>query len=368
MLEDICRFGFGFMRLPQKNLEIDYETLQQMVDLYIKSGGNYFDTAYTYYDGISEEAIRKTVIERYPRDKIRLANKMPIYDMTKDDNPEEIFEDQLRRCGVDYFDYYLLHGLEEEDYEVTCKELNIFDLLQEYKKEGKIKKIGFSFHDMPEVLDKILTEHPEMEFVQLQINYLDWYNPEVESKKCYDVACKHNKPIMIMEPLLGGRLAKVPKEVQEVFDEANMNPATLALSYVFSLDNVAMILSGMNNIGVMKENLEFLKKFNKINEDEKKLIEKARAMLEDIKIINCTNCNYCRSGCPQKIPISSFFKLYNRTIIEKGPSKEHINKYNEIAQKHTKASDCIACERCEEVCPQHLEIVDNLDMISELFE
>lgn len=368
MNEDINRFGFGFMRLPQKNSKIDLDTLNQMVDLYIKAGGSYFDTAYPYYDGKSEEAIRKSVIERYPRDKIRLADKMPVYEMTEKDNPQEIFEKQLHRCGVNYFDYYLLHDMEEIYYDGICKKLNLIELLQKYKEEGKIRKLGFSFHDTPEVLDRILTEHPEMEFVLLQINYLDWYNPEVRAKECYEIACKHDVPVMIMEPLKGGKLAKIPKEIEELFNEKNYVPALTALAFVFSLDNVEMILSGMNNTDVMKDNLEFIRNFSQIDDEELELIEKVRSMLENYKFINCSYCNYCKSECPKQIPISSYFKLYNQSVEEKNVSEELICKYKELSDRYTSISECLKCESCEEVCPQHLDISEILQDLREIFE
>lgn len=366
------RFGFGFMRLPYKKdncNKIDLNEVNKMVDKYIESGGKYFDTGYSYLNGKSETSIRECVVKRYPREKILIADKMPVYEMSNNDNPYEIFQTQLERCGVDYFDYYLIHDPENKYYEGICKDLDIFNILNKFKEEGKIRKLGMSLHDTPEVLDKILTEHPEIEFVQLQINYDDWNSKRIRARANYEVCKKHNKPVFIMEPIQGGKLAKVNEKVLKIFNQYdNRSPAQWALSFVFNLENVDMILSGMHSITDVEENVEFVKGFKKLKKEEIQIINKARDIMQNDTEIDCRYCNYCKEKCTQKIPISTYFQLYNENKQSSKIDEKTFKEYDNITKEKRKASECIKCGKCEEVCPQHIKIRKELEKVALLFE
>ncbi|MBE6511678.1 MAG: 4Fe-4S dicluster domain-containing protein [Methanobrevibacter olleyae] len=377
MEEDMKRFGFGFMRLPRKGFDIDYEKTNQMVDKFIESGANFFDTGYDYLGGESEIAIRESVVKRYPRDEILISDKMPVYSMSKGDDPEEIFKTQLERCGVDYFDYYLVHDPEDRYYGGLCNELDIFNLLSKYKNEGKIRRLGLSLHDSPKVLDKILTEHPEMEFVLLQVNYKDWFNPSLETDKLYDVAKDHGIPVFVMGPLKGGSLARVNKDVSKLFKEyensANGNndfksPSDWAFSFVFNLDNVDMVLSGISNIDEMERDIEFIQSFKKLNGLELRVINKARELSRYDSPINCSTCDYCVGHCPIDMPISKYFDLYNLDKNSFELESDVYDTYKRISENSPKASQCIGCGNCEDFCPQHLKISDEMKKVSALFD
>lgn len=369
MKEDISRFGFGFMRLPCRNGSIDLEKTNEMVDAYIQSGGRFFDTAYQYLDEKSEYAIRKCVVERYPREEILISDKMPVYTMKMSDDPYEIFEEQLERCGVDYFDYYMAHDAEDPYYEGLCKKLDIFNVMREFKRQGRIKKLGLSLHDSPEVLDKILTEHPEIEFVLLQINYKDWNSSYVQSRKCYEMALKHKKPVFVMGPIKGGQLARVNRDVKRLFESYNdLPPALWALSFVLNLDNVEMVLSGMSTIEEVSENMEFMRNFTRLNENEVRILNNAMDLLENRGEIQCTTCDYCKGHCPCDIPISRYFDLYNLNKKSGRLNSKYYDEYNLISQEFGRASECIECGECEKTCPQHLEIYRELKKVANIFE
>lgn len=367
-MENIKKLGFGLMRLPMKNNEVDIEHTKKMVDNFIAQGFTYFDTAYIYIDGKSESVAKEVLVDRYPRESFQLATKMTIWVAEKKEDVERIFNEQLERTGAGYFDNYLLHALNKE----LVKKHDAFDVwnfVKQKKAEGKIKHIGFSFHDDAETLDKILTEHPEMEFVQLQINYIDWESKSVQSRKCYEVCRKHNKPIIVMEPVKGGSLATLAPEASKVFKEANpdMSVASWALRYAASLDGVITVLSGMSNEEQANDNISYMKDFKPLSAEEKDTVNKVVEIMNSIPTIPCTGCNYCVKGCPMSINISKIFKLLNYNAVYSN-TDSCITRYNEIIKDGGKASDCIECRRCETVCPQHIEIPRFLSDAQEIFE
>ena len=368
-VKNVERLGFGFMRLPTANNEIDFEQLIPMVDYFIEHGGKYFDTGYQYHNGKSEEEKKKAVIERYPREKVKIADKMPIYIMTNDDNPKEIFNTQLERCGVEYFDYYLVHNTSETFYEGVCKELKVFEILKELKEERKIRKIGISHHDTPEILEKVLNENPEIEFVQIQLNYLDWENPAIQSKKCYEITKKHGLSVNIMEPVKGGNLVNLPFDAEKIFkDYSKDTNAAWAIKYALNLERAELILSGMSNMEQVKDNIKTVENFKKLTKEEENRIKQVTEILLNTIEIPCTYCDYCADQCPKNIPISKYFSLYNNKKQTIGNPMLHPIYYNNYAQKYEKASSCIECHECEKVCPQKIEIADNLKKVVELLE
>lgn len=359
------KLGFGLMRLPITDTndmtKIDYRMFSEMVDRYMEEGFNYFDTAVPYHGGKNSEiAFGECVAKRYPREAYTITDKLSFFIVQKADELENFFQGQLERCGVEYFDYYLLHSM-NKDYLELAEKIGAFDFVQKKKAEGKIKHIGFSFHDKADVLEKFLTRHPEMEYVQLQLNYVDWENFEVQSRACYETAVRYGKRILVMEPVKGGLLVNIPDEAKTLFKEAepDMSIASWAIRFVASLPNVTMVLSGMSNMEQMKDNLSYMSNFKPLTESEKQLIGKVTEIILSKEKIACTGCRYCVDGCPQKIAIPDYFKLIN-DISKFGEG--HIPKAKQNYEYYTgnldmgKASDCIKCGKCEEHCPQHLPI------------
>ena len=361
------KLGFGLMRLPKKGLTTDVEQVKKMVDLFMEAGFTYFDTAYVYPG--SETAIRKALVERYPRESFTLASKINAFLFAPTEKAcKKQFYTSLKRTGAGYFDYFLLHALMENNY-TRYDKFHIWDFVKEQKEKGLIKHFGFSFHAGPELLDKLLSEHPEVDFIQLQINYADWENPAVTSRANYEVARRHGVSITVMEPVKGGRLADPPEGVKKLFREyhPDMSYASWAIRFVASLDGIITVLSGMSNIEQMQDNLSYMKDFQPLNEEEEKIIQEAQRILGKSSTIPCTACHYCTEGCPMHIRIPEIFAAVNRQL-GNGQMEEARKEYELVTSEGHRASDCITCRQCEGACPQHLPISDLLKQAKEMME
>ena len=359
--QDTFKLGFGLMRLPKNpDGSIDVPQVCQMADRFIAAGGTYFDTAYVYDDGASEAAFKAAVADRYPRDSYTVATKLNVRVAKDAEDARQQFYTSLERTGVSYIDYYLLHAIQRGNYEMY-EEYGIWDYVAELKKKGLIRHWGFSFHSDPELLRMLLTKHPDAEFVQLQLNYADWENPGVASRKNWEICKEFGKPVTVMEPVKGGILADPIPTVKAVFDAegSGRSYASWAVRFAASLDNILVVLSGMSNLAQMEDNLSYMKEFKPLSDAELDLIRQAQEALNGDKSIPCTACHYCTEGCPMGIPIPEIFTVANR---RKGsPEFRTIREYGIVTQGKGKASDCIQCGQCEAACPQNLPIIELLE-------
>ena len=360
-------FGFGCMRLPMKDGEVDREEFSRMVDAFLENGFNYFDTAHGYLDGKSETAIRECLTSRYPRDRYILTDKLTSSYFKKEEDIRPVFESQLEACGVDYFDFYLMHSQTAENFEYF-KKCNAYETALKLKEEGKLRHFGISFHDRADVLEQILTEYPQIEVVQIQFNYLDYNDPAVQSRQCYEVCRKFGKPVLVMVPIKGGSLVNLPEDALKVLEDLHGgSPASYALRFAAGFDGIRVVLSGMSSMEQMEDNLSFMKEFSPLNQQELDAIDKVCEIFNSKHLIPCTACRYCTAGCQKKISIPDLFACMNMKKLFQGWSADFY--YNNIhTVNHGKASDCIKCGKCEKICPQHLPIRSLLEDVAAEFE
>lgn len=366
------KLGFGTMRLPLNNPEdktdVDMEQVCRMVDTFLECGFTYFDTAYMYHEYASEVAVRKALTERYDRERYILADKLPLSHLKQKEDMPRFFDEQLSKCGVEYFDYYLLHNMSRAFYEVAEK-FDAFAFAREKKAEGKIRHLGFSYHADAELLEEILKKHPEVEFVQLQLNYIDWESPYIQSRQCYEVCRKYGKDVIVMEPVKGGTLATVPEEAAKLFEacSAGMSPASWAVRFAASQEGVIMVLSGMSDEAQLLDNTSYMQDFEPLSEKEMQVIAQVTDILNASIAVGCTGCGYCVEGCPKRIAIPEYFALYNqyRQFGDRSNAKGYYPNYS---AKHGAASDCIGCKKCERICPQHLSIAALMKDVSAVFD
>lgn len=366
------KLGFGCMRFPKLGEEeIDKKTLCGMFDRFLEEGFVYFDTAHGYHGGKSEEAVRECLTSRHPRESYLLADKLTDSFFSKEEEIVPLFESQLKACGVEYFDNYLIHTVTAHNYG-KYSDCHAFEICSRLKEEGKIRHLGFSFHDNADFLEKVLTEHPEVEFVQLQFNYADYNDESVQSRRCYETCRRFGKPVIVMEPVRGGSLADPPESAKKVFDAFNSahgrtdSYASYAIRFAASFENVMLVLSGMSTPEQVEDNLAHMKDFRPLDGEEKKLIEDVVAAMAGDDEIRCTACGYCLAGCPKNIPIPAIFSAINSGKRFGGWSHGYYYRIS-VAGKG-KASDCIGCGKCEKTCPQHLEIRKHLAAAAELYD
>ena len=367
------KFGFGCMRLPKLDendeTSINQELFNEMVDIYMEKGFNYFDTSYAYHSGESEKAIRKAVVERYPRESFRICDKMPTWALKSPEDNDKFVKEMLERLSIDYFDLFLIHNINVPWLEKAEKN-NTFEYVKKMKENGIAKKIGISFHDKAELLKEVLDKYGEMlDVVQLELNYLDWDDPSIESRKCYELCVKHDLDVIVMEPLKGGVIVNQPESIKKEFNQFNPNKsiASLAIKFCASLENVKMVLSGMNKMDDLIDNCNTYENFTPINQEEIDFLEKMALKLKEIRIVPCSECEYCLDSCPCNIPISEYFNLYNLSKIQ--PEYNNYRLYfDKLCDEKVAADECIKCESCIEYCTQKIDIPKELENLCKHFE
>lgn len=360
-------FGFGCMRLPMNGDQVDIAETTRMVDEFLAQGFNYFDTAHGYIGGKSELALKECLTSRYPREAYSLTDKLTDSYFKTEADIRPFFESQLEACGVDYFDFYLMHAQNADNFK-KFKACRAYETAFALKAEGRIRHVGLSFHDRAEVLDQILTEYPQIEVVQIQFNYLDYDDIAVQSRKCYEVCCKHGKPVLVMEPVKGGSLVNLPEEAKKVLDDLHGgSPASYAIRFAAGFPGMMMVLSGMSNMEQMKDNLSYMRDFKPLNETELAAVNKVQEIFHKMNMIPCTACRYCVEGCPKQISIPDLFAIMNIKQLHHDWNADYY--YEEV---HTapgrRASDCLKCGKCEKICPQHLPIRKLLEEIAKEFD
>lgn len=365
---EVCqKLGFGCMRLPMKDGRVDDEEFTRMVDAFLADGFNYFDTAHGYLSGESEKAIRRCLTSRYPRERYILTDKLtgPYFDRQADIRP--FFEQQLEACGVTYFDFYLMHAQNKDIFE-KFKRCRAYETALELKAEGKIRHFGISFHDSAEVLEQILREYPQIEVVQLQFNYVDYESPSVQSRRCYEMCVKYGKPVIVMEPVKGGSLANLPEDAEQVLQNlGGGSSASYAVRFAAGFDQMLVVLSGMSSLQQLTDNTSYMKDFQPLNQRERAAVDQVRRIFLEKKLIPCTACRYCTDGCPKQISIPDLFACYNAKTSYQDWSQDEL--YHKVHTAHNgRASDCVKCGKCEQICPQHLEIRKLLETVAKEFE
>lgn len=360
-------FGFGCMRLPMNGDQVDIAETTRMVDEFLAQGFNYFDTAHGYIGGKSELALKECLTSRYPREAYSLTDKLTDSYFKTETDIRPFFESQLEACGVDYFDFYLMHAQNADNFK-KFKACRAYETAFALKAEGRIRHVGLSFHDRAEVLDQILTEYPQIEVVQIQFNYLDYDDIAVQSRKCYEVCRKHGKPVLVMEPVKGGSLVNLPEEAKKVLDDLHGgSPASYAIRFAAGFPGMMMVLSGMSNMEQMKDNLSYMRDFKPLNETEMAAVNKVQEIFHKMNMIPCTACRYCVEGCPKQISIPDLFAIMNIKQLHHDWNADYY--YEEV---HTapgrRASDCLKCGKCEKICPQHLPIRKLLEEVAKEFD
>lgn len=366
--------GFGLMRLPLRESndpkDVDMDAVDRMVDAFISSGWDYFDTGYFYHQGRSEPTAGAAIADRHPRGSFRLATKMPLRALKEKGDPERFFSEQLSRCHVDMFDSYLMHNLCRGFREATDR-TDAFGFCLRMRDEGRIGRLGMSFHDDPSYLREVLDTFDGIEFVQLQINYLDWENPSVRARECYEIVREHDLPIVVMEPVKGGVLSDVPGDVEALLRsvEPDWSPASWALRFVAGLDGVETVLSGMSDMGQLEDNMSTFRDVRPLDDEHMEVLRKAAVMISSVTAVPCTGCGYCTEVCPKAIPIPDYFSIYNNHMrIPEGRPSPHPFYYMNRSHGVSKASDCIGCRRCEAVCPQHIKVRDLMPDVARKLE
>ena len=368
-IDEMPKLGFGLMRLPETDGRIDIDKVAQMADAYMASGFNYFDTAYVYHGGNSEKVVKEAIVKRFPRESFTIATKLPAWFLHSPEDRDKVFQEQLDRCGVDYFDFYLLHSLEDGNNYDTYEKYDCFNWGIKKRDEGRIRHFGFSFHGTPELLVQVLDKHPEIEFVQIQLNYADWDNKIVHSGELYEILRDRNIPMIIMEPAKGGKLACLDDECAEILKaiRPDKSIASWAFRYVGSLPGIATILSGMSTPEQMEDNINTFKDFEPLSEEELAAIDKVKEIMNRVELAGCTSCKYCVEGCPMGISIPDVISAVNTKRKFPGDMRPQFF-YNGLVDRYSHASDCIACGQCEGVCPQHLPIISLMQEAVEKFE